>query len=190
MTMDLLTSLKARAARDPEFELGLLRLVLVGMVFPYVALIGSSADVKIAVASYLAVAIGIFAAICVWPAANPWRRFVGMILDVSGITLFVRFAGPTGVMAIGIYLWVIFGNGFRFGRRDLYLCQALCILGFIAALAYVPYWRAHIAEGVGLLTVLIVVPLYVSVLLQRIQEAHAKTEQTLRECLERERPAS
>jgi two-component system, sensor histidine kinase RpfC len=187
--MTLLTSVRARLAPRfaPEHSQALVRLIVGALVLAFSGLFGSSADVNLVVAGYLVAALGIVVAIYVWPAANAWRRFVGMILDVSGITLFVWFSGAKGVMMVGVYLWVIFGNGVRYGRGALALCQALCILGFCAALIAVPYWQAHIVEGVGLLIMLVVIPLYISTLLQRIQEAHAKTEQALRECLERER---
>jgi two-component system sensor histidine kinase RpfC len=42
-----------------------------------------------------------------------------------------------------IYLWVIFGNGFRFGRRYLFGATALAIGGFGIVVATSPYWAAN-----------------------------------------------
>jgi hypothetical protein len=46
-------------------------------------------------------------------------------------------------------------------------------------------WREHPYVGAGLMCSMIVLPFYVSVLLKRILDAHAKAEQALKECLAR-----
>ena len=40
-------------------------------------------------------------------------------------------AGEYGFFVIGIFLFITFGNGFRYGRRYLFGCQLLCILGLV-----------------------------------------------------------
>jgi hypothetical protein len=44
-----------------------------------------------------------------------------------------------------------------------------------------------IVSGLRLMVTLIVIPVYVSTLLKRSQQSRARTEQALKECLERER---
>jgi two-component system sensor histidine kinase RpfC len=180
----LKTRLRARA--DSEHEQALVRLSFVGLVLACVALIGGRVDIEFLLAGYLGAAAAIFAAICAWPAPNATRRVIGMILDVGAVTWFLWFAGGAGMSIIGVYFFLIFGNGFRYGHWYLILCQVLCLAGFFAVLLAVPYWQAHVAEGLSLMLVLVVVPLYVSVLLQRLQQAHAKAEQALKDCIERQ----
>ena len=50
---------------------------------------------------------------------SPIRRLLGAWLDIIGTSTFLALAGDIGVVLIGVYLWVIFGNGFRFGKKYL-----------------------------------------------------------------------
>ncbi len=188
--MSAFTYLRTRLAgrTDSEHEQAILRLVIVGLVLAYMTLIRGPAegwsdlhiDIAIGLAGFFAIAIGIFVAICVWPSPNIGRRLVGMVSDAGGATFYVWLASENGVSMIGVYLFITFGNGFRFGRRYLWGCQALSLIGFTTALIFVPYWQQHRTEGIGLLIALIVLPLYVSTLLKRIQEARARAEEANR----------
>jgi two-component system sensor histidine kinase RpfC len=136
---------------------------------------------------FFMLAIGIFVAIWIWPAPNVPRRVLGMLADVGAITFALFLAGESGVGLVGIYLFSIFGNGFRYGRKSLFVSQVLCLAGFEMVILTAPWWREHPYIGSGLLCSILVLPLYVSTLLMRIWEARARTEQALKECLARER---
>jgi two-component system sensor histidine kinase RpfC len=110
-----------------------------------------------------------------------------MLLDAGGITFGLAAAGDAGVGLVGVYLFVILGNGFRYGARSLFVSQLLCILAFSMLILNAPWWRENHFIGWGLMLTLIVIPNYVSVLLKRVLESRAKTEQALKECLERQR---
>ena len=103
-----------------------------------------------------------------------------MLSDTGGATFYVWLAGDHGVSMIAVYLFVTFGNGFRYGRRYLFGCQALCLTGFIAALLFVPYWQSIAPRGIGLLVALVILPLYVSMLLKRIEETRTRAEEANR----------
>ncbi len=89
-------------------------------------------------------------------------------------------AGEAGVSMLGVYLFITFGNGFRYGRSYLFACQLLCLIGFTVVLLTAPYWAKHQVAGWGLMIALVVLPLYVSTLLKRIQEARNKAEEANR----------
>jgi two-component system sensor histidine kinase RpfC len=112
---------------------------------------------------------------------------IGMVADAGAATFCMFLAGESGVSIVGVYLFITFGNGFRYGRAYLVACQALCLVGYSAVLLLAPYWQGHLVTGCGLMLTLVVIPLYVSTLLKRIQESRAKTDQALKECLARER---
>jgi CheY-like chemotaxis protein/HPt (histidine-containing phosphotransfer) domain-containing protein len=82
-----------------------------------------------------------------------------------------------GAVLLGVYLFVTFGNGFRFGRAYLHACQAASIAGFCVALWLSPFWSQHLVIGTGFLTALLVLPLYVGVLTQRITEAKRRADE-------------
>jgi two-component system, sensor histidine kinase RpfC len=176
--------LKARA--DSEHEQALLRLVIVGLFLAHMSIFhGSPAasrgpsdwTVITMLSGIFLAAVAIFAAICVWPSKNIARRLIGMLADNGAAAWYICLAGEYGFSMIGVFLFVAFGNGFRYGRRYLFASQALSLIGYGAILAFVPYWQGHRAAGIGLLIALIVLPLYVSTLIKRIQEARAKAEE-------------
>ena len=77
----------------------------------------------------------------------------------------------------GIYLFVTFGNGFRFGQFYLKVSQTLSIIGFLVVLYLSPFWSAHIPVGIGILIALLVLPFYVGVLAERITEAKKRADE-------------
>jgi two-component system sensor histidine kinase RpfC len=108
------------------------------------------------------------------PSRN--RRLLGNWLDVVGTTVFLSLAGDIAVVLIGVYLWVTFGNGFRFGKKYLYHSQAISILGFVIATQVNPFWAQHQPIIVGFFLMLIALPLYVAKLIERMNEAREKAE--------------
>ena len=175
------SALRQRLAKreDSEHEQALLRIVIVGLVLAYMAGFHGwpstwsaiNREIVVVLTGFFSVAVAIFVSICLYPRKNVVRRLVGMVADTGGCTWYMWVAGDYGFFVIGIYLFVTFGNGFRYGRRYLFGCQALSIMGLLSVLLYVPYWQERTTAGIGLLLALIVLPLYVSTLLKRIQEA-------------------
>jgi two-component system, sensor histidine kinase RpfC len=195
--MNLLAALRARfrARPDSEHEQAILRVVLLGLITVYMwgrmtaaahPVVESDRLLLSGLIGFFILALAIFAVICVWPAASPARRILGMLVDVGATTFALSLTGAAGVWVVGVYLFVIFGNGFRYGRRYLYLCQMLCLAGFVPVVILAPWWRDEPSVGFGLMFWMIVLPHYISTLLKRIELHLAKTEEALRECLERQ----
>ena len=186
---NLRARLQSRA--DSEHEQAILRIVIVALVLAYmgfayapnsVASRGSHGELLLlqGLAAALVLAVTIFVAICVWPSANVPRRVVGMLADAGAATFCMFLAGESGVSMVGVYLFITFGNGFRYGRAYLFACQALCLMGYWWVLLYAHYWQAHRTAGWCLMVALVVLPVYVSSLLKRIQEARARAEEANR----------
>src|SRR5262249_21270541 len=104
------------------------------------------------------------------------RRYLGMVADNAVTTFCLMQMGEGGAVVIGVYLFITFGNGFRYGRRYLHVCQGLAILGFSAALLLSDFWSQHLAIGVGFLIGLIILPFYVGVLAERIENAKKRAD--------------
>ncbi|MDI1309652.1 MAG: ATP-binding protein [Methylotenera sp.] len=104
------------------------------------------------------------------------RRLAGAWLDIVAVSVFMSLTADIGVMLVAVYLWVIFGNGFRYGKKYLYHAQALSIIGFIFATNLSSYWETHKTIGYSLVTMLIVLPLYIAKLIARLHEAKDKVE--------------
>ncbi len=184
---DELVALRQRlkARTDSEHEQALVRIgialvVIVGMGIGHLRDDGpGNPDTVLllqGVSVFLVFSVGLFAAICIWPTANRFRRYLGMVADAATTTFCVYLSGDVGQAIFGVYLFITFGYGFRFGRRYLFWCQALCIAGYGFVMLDSAYRQAHPGAWWGLLLALIVLPLYVSTLLKRIEDAKARAD--------------
>lgn len=168
--------------RDPEFEQSLVRVAVVGLLLAYLVItastgVGELHGIAVPLAfAYFVSGILLMVAIRLRPGAYPLRRLAGMLLDNSGTTACLWLAGDSGAVAIGLYLWVTFGNGFRFGRRYLFASQAMSVIGFSVVLFLTPHWHDHLTLGAGILITLLALPVYVATLIARLQDALARAE--------------
>jgi two-component system sensor histidine kinase RpfC len=178
----------------PELEQAVLRVAVVGVVLAYLLWYvlrdgtiepAEYQDLGI-ISGYLAFGVLLTLWILAAPHVSVARRFLGMIGDNAVATYFLSQMGEGGAAIFFVYFLLIFGNGFRYGRLYLHACQLMGIVGFSAVLIVSPFWSMHMGIGVGFLMALILVPLYVGVLVERINAARVRAEEALRECVERE----
>lgn len=104
------------------------------------------------------------------------RRGIGMLGDLGIISYGLYIIGDLAAPWWAVYLWVTFGNGFRFGNRYLYASATLSLLGFGLVIVFNDFWLEHINISIGLLAALVILPGYVAVLLKRLQDARQKSE--------------
>lgn len=104
------------------------------------------------------------------------RQFVAMIADVCAITYGMFMNGEMGTLFYGIYLWIIVGNGLRYGSKSLFRTQFLSVLGFAAVVSFSDYWPAHRTLAAGLLFTMIAIPLLTFSLLERLKKAVSLAE--------------
>lgn len=172
-----LVRLQERA--DTEHEQALLRLVIGSAACLYMVgaeLFGDAgwtvgpAIVVVAV-GFMASALALLLGILIWPSPSPFRRIAGILLDLSATTVAMSLAGEHGAPLLAVYLWVIIGNGFRFGVSYLVVAACLAVVGFIVVIALSPFWHSHPFLGISYLLVLILIPPYVALLLRKLTEA-------------------
>ncbi|WP_297807406.1 hybrid sensor histidine kinase/response regulator [uncultured Methylophaga sp.] len=122
---------------------------------------------------YYAGAIAIAIAIYLRPRPSPVRRVAGIWLDLTSLSILMIYSGDESVFLFVIYLWVILGNGFRFGSHYLYISLAIGILGFTTALSTGDYWQdiQHKPIGYSLLLLLLLIPLYSAFLINKLHAA-------------------
>jgi two-component system sensor histidine kinase RpfC len=187
---DFLRSLKARKAQlharpDSEHEQAGIRILIAAIVWVYLWLTYAP-EAATAHRQYLILwLLGVDTVLCTLllvhivrnPAVNRVRRIVGMVNDAGMCTLVMFLTGEAGASMIGLFLFITFGNGFRYGRPYLFACQALCLAGYSAVLLLHDHWQAHQTVGWSLMIALVVLPLYVSTLLKRIEQARARAEE-------------
>ena len=120
---------------------------------------------------YYSSAMAIFAALVINPVPSQIRRVCGSALDMGSLSILMFHTGEEVVPLFLIYLWVILGNGFRFGLTNLYISQAIAIAGFAVVLLWGEYWQEHPSFGVSLLLMLILLPLYAAFLIKKLHAA-------------------
>jgi two-component system sensor histidine kinase RpfC len=119
----------------------------------------------------------LFLAIVVNPVQSPIRRVCGAVLDMGSLSVLFFFTGEEVVPVFLLYLWVILGNGFRFGLSNLYISQAIAIAGFSVVVLWGEYWQLHRSFGASLLMMLCALPLYAAFLIKKLQAAIALAKQ-------------
>jgi two-component system sensor histidine kinase RpfC len=190
--MSLSAAWRARASGPaaPELEQALIRTLMFMMVTVFVSLFTPRRDSVVVVAgmwSWLALSVGILAAVWAWPIASTGRRVLGLLADVGLATFCLFYIEAAGATLVGFYLFVIFGYGFRYGRVYLYGAQALCLFGFLLAVVSVPWWQEQeSAVAMGWVMAIMVIPMYVGVLAERLKRALRNAEQALGECREQQ----
>jgi diguanylate cyclase (GGDEF)-like protein len=166
---------------DTEHEAALIRIVFAVLVSCYLAIAlqaGMINDVERANVIALMAFILIYSvitllAILIKPKVSIPRRIAWIVIDNSTVTYALFMLGEVAIPFYGFYLFNVCGNGFRFGQRYLYLASAFSISGFTLALTTSEYWLAHRVLGIGLLTVLVVVPMYFASLVRQLHTALA-----------------
>ena len=104
------------------------------------------------------------------PRRFPHRRYLAMIADI-GIMVFWMHLGDRYVTAYyPIFLWVIIGNGIRFGPRFLAIGMVLGALGFGSLLVFSDYWIQNKELGLGLLLGVVVLPVFFLTVLRRLRK--------------------
>jgi two-component system sensor histidine kinase RpfC len=177
-----------RDAPRAELEQSLLRVAIPAAVMIYIgadALIGDPLTANEKNALWFAIgfflfAIGLAGFVLNATGDSVARRLFGIFVDNAANTIYLLVAGEAGAFVFGIYLFVTFGNGFRYGRLYLRVSQALSILGFTLVLYASPFWSAHIPVGLGNLLALVILPFYVGVLAERITEARKRADEANR----------
>jgi two-component system, sensor histidine kinase RpfC len=182
-----LARLRARLAARPdtEHEQAIIRLLVGAVLFPYLlphVFVGEEvhgqADLMflLAMVCFLVLAAAVFAWICLSPASSPLRRVLASVLDIGTATWFMYNTGEYGTPLYIVYLWTIFGNGFRYGKPYLYNSLALAVAGFSVVLLFNDYWVQNRTAGVSLLIGMIVLSFYVGKLVTRLFDSLHREE--------------
>jgi len=186
--------LKHRVTLAPRLELEQAGLrvamgtaVLVALAWRLLSVPNPSADLSHMVrllAGFVTFAIAIAIWILSFPQKSPLRLILGIVADNVAVTYFMLLMGESGALVVGIYLFVAFGNSYRYGRLYLRISHGMALAGFSLVLYFSPFWSQHVLIGVGMLITLLFIPLYVGVLAERLKEEWLRADQALTECRE------
>lgn len=175
---------RVSAANRPELEQSLLRVAIGGLVLLYLTFnVYRDNHVTDDEAEVIRVAIGFFVLsialtfqIITSDGISVARRYLGMVADNAVTTYCLIQTGEPGAVIIGVYLFITFGNGFRYGRTYLHVCQVMSLAGFALVMFMGDFWRHEMSLSIGILLSILVLPFYVGVLAQRITEAKMRAD--------------
>lgn len=174
----------SRRNSDTEREQALVRLGVAAVILIYLTTyslwhFGEIAPLMapiLTVIGFLTLASILLLHIVVRPGVIVARRLAANIADVGTISLGMLFFGEQTSPLYIIYLWVTVGNGLRFGQRYLYISMVLSVIGFSGVILWNPYWQEIQTLAWGLMVGLIVLPIYFSSLLAKVNRARAEAE--------------
>jgi two-component system sensor histidine kinase RpfC len=175
---------RLRGRADSEHEQTLIRIIIVGGLVAY--LVGldllksdptSQRMILIGLgAGYLIAALTGLAFIIAWPEPSPPRRLAAMVADFAVLSVFMHLGDSAAAPFYAVYLWIAFGNGFRYGLPYLAASVSAAVCGFLMVILTTPFWVEKLELGFGLLAALIVLPGYAATLIRRLTEAKAQAE--------------
>ncbi|HNZ56515.1 MAG TPA: hypothetical protein PKL58_04065, partial [Methylophilaceae bacterium] len=110
------------------------------------------------------------------PTLNRNRQLFAMFNDVAGTSISMYVTNDIGGVFVGVYLWLIIGYGFRYGKTMLMATFISSLIGFITSSLISPYWQTHMVGFYRLLITMVAIPLHALALLNRLKEATKKAE--------------
>ena len=104
------------------------------------------------------------------------RHTIYMIMDVSLVSVLLFHLDEYGVPFFSVYLWLTVGNGFRYGYKELIYCAIVSLIEFVWVASATKYWYGSPLLLVTGIILLSVIPLYVAIMLRRLQFAKQRAE--------------
>lgn len=110
----------------------------------------------------------------IWPQERRW--IAAILLDsLMGVSVMLH-APETSSVFYPIFLWMILGNGFRFGLKYLFIASLVSTVGFALVVATSEFWANNLGLGISLTVALVVIPAYCSKLIRKLSDAKEQAE--------------
>ena len=134
----------------------------------------------VAVSLYLVLHAGLLLHMMVDPRPLVWRRALAMLIDIAAVAYEMLIGGVVTAWLFPAFLWIVFGNGFRFGPRFLLGAMGFSLLAFGGMAAVTPFWRHTPSLAAGVVFGLVILPLHYLGLWRRVSAARLQAEQANR----------
>jgi two-component system sensor histidine kinase RpfC len=176
---------RLRRRQDSEHEQAIVRVVIVFILAAYYFTLSALNDFSLPAynwgfywaSGYLALSLVYVGLILAWPNISPPRRLAAMVTDFATLTALMHWGGEAGTPLYLLYLWITFGNGFRFGNRYLAASALVSTSGMVFVWVTTDYWRSSPHLAFGAVAALVVLPGYVATLIRKLTEAKRQAEQ-------------
>jgi len=125
--------------------------------------------------TYLVIFCALFVSIvhrAVWEA----RRYFSVLVDISATSFAIFLTGEVVSPFFLLYIWIFISQGTRYGKAHLTTASFLSVASYGLLLTLMNGWRDYTFEAFFLMLSLLLLPLYLHSLLQRLREARAEAE--------------
>lgn len=106
-----------------------------------------------------------------------FRRYLLIILDLSVATYLTAFFTSAGIAFYPLYLWVMIGNGLRYGQQHMQVAMLIGLLGFTGAMASSGFLWEQPGTYIGLMFGLVLMPRFFMVMIARLAAANVELKQ-------------
>jgi two-component system sensor histidine kinase RpfC len=180
----LIGFLKSRLSNRPdgEHEMVVNRVVISALILLYLggaALFGSNVprEAVLLTTLFFGISFAFLAHMLYQPGVSVPRRVIAIFSDLGFLSWGIHAGDEALSLLYPIFLWIIFGNGFRFGLKYLFGAMLIAVAGFSAVVATTEYWGNHPKLAYGLIGGLVILPLYAATLIKKLQAAKHEAEQ-------------
>jgi two-component system, sensor histidine kinase RpfC len=171
-----------------EYQQAIIRLVILAAITVYFSLhfylIGETNILEHPIGHltiYDFIAIFILITFKFAPGRSHIRRVFTLVSDLTLLSSTLYIGGATATPCFSVYLWLIVGYGMRYGQVYLLMGTIIATIEFSVVLLNTDYWIEQRTAGVGLLIGMVVLPIFFSVLLNKLTKAKADAEEANKE---------
>lgn len=107
-----------------------------------------------------------------------WRHWLAMVHDYLAMTIAMALGGAPFMPIYAFALCTVVGHGLRYGREALWGATAILVASLMVTMTFSDYWQSNIYLGITMIVTTLMLPIYVGILLSRLQNAY-KAEQEL-----------
>lgn len=173
---------RLRTRPDSEHEMRFNGVIFGTAILIYLlGAIGHDSAIIVIPSVYIAFNLAVLGHILRHPGICRPRRIFSIFADLGALFLVMHIGGEATTILFPIYLWVILGNGFRFGVPFLALATGVGLLSFGAVVATTPFWGTQTALSAGLFGGIMLVPLAALPLIRQLSKAKRQAEAANRE---------
>ena len=106
-----------------------------------------------------------------------WRRYALIVLDLGIVTFLTAHFSAAGIAFYPLFLWVMIGNGIRYGQHYMQFATLCGLLGFTGALASSGFLWERPGTYIGLMFGLVLMPRFFMVMIARLAQANTELKE-------------
>lgn len=167
----------SRPDREHEMSFNRLAFGIIIVTFMLFSRSSGTKDALVTMGVFIGFSIGIVLHLVWQPRISNQRRFFALLLDSLFMGWQLHIGGEPVAMIFPIYLWITFGNGFRFGLEWLRIAMIVTAGSFAIVGISTEFWRTQSHLTIGLFLGLLALPLYAGTLFRRLSLARQQAEE-------------